>query len=267
MNSILAVDAAWTADNPSGICLLKEENDQFICVALTPSYDNFYEFAEGIEIDWDKEPVGNLPDVTHLLKSSSSLLNDQNVSLITVDMPISLSPITGRREAENAISKAFGAKGCGAHSPSILRPGKISTEFTNACLKHEYQFGDASTSVGQLNSVLEVYPHPAIMELLELDYRLTYKSGNTAKYWPELSIKERKAKLLAIYNDILTALSKKIEGIPLSLPEDLIERPFSHFKRYEDALDALVCAWIGMKYLAGEAKAYGDKTSAIWVPE
>jgi hypothetical protein len=31
-------------------------------------------------------------------------------------------------------------------------------------------------------------------------------------------------------------------------------------------IDALVCAWVGMKYLAGEAVAYGDETAAIWVP-
>jgi predicted RNase H-like nuclease len=40
----------------------------------------------------------------------------------------------------------------------------------------------------------------------------------------------------------------------------------SGLKRYEDALDALVCAWVGAKYLLGEAVAYGDGTAAIWVP-
>ena len=34
----------------------------------------------------------------------------------------------------------------------------------------------------------------------------------------------------------------------------------------EDALDAVVCAWVGVCALEGRAKAYGDPDSAIWVP-
>lgn len=267
MKSILAVDSAWTIDNPSGVCLLKEKGDQFICIALTPSYESFYALADGVEVTWGREPVGDAPDIKRLLESSEKLLNNQNITLITVDMPISLSPITGRREAENAISRVYGERGCGAHSPSILRPGKISSLFLNDCLNHDYQLGVVSTAVGKTNCLIEVYPHPALIDLLELEYRFPYKAGNTSKFWPDLSVKERKIKLLSIYNEILTALSLKIKGIPLSIPDNLVERPFSHFKRFEDALDALVCGWIGMKYLAGEAKAYGDSTSAIWVPE
>lgn len=267
MKSILGVDAAWTHDHPSGVCLLKEEHGEYSCVALAPSYEDFYCLADGIDVNWDKVPYGSIPDVERLLLTSSKLLNNNNVSVITVDMPISISPITGRREAENAISKAFGAMGCGAHSPSILRPGKISTLFLKDCLKNNFEFANASTTAGQVNTVIEVYPHPALIDLLGLDYRLTYKAGNTSTYWPQLSVKERKAKLLGIYQTILTALSKHITGIPLSIPEDLVERPFSYFKRYEDVLDALVCGWIGMKYLGSEAKAYGDKSSAMWVTQ
>jgi predicted RNase H-like nuclease len=40
----------------------------------------------------------------------------------------------------------------------------------------------------------------------------------------------------------------------------------SGLKRYEDSLDALVCSWVGAKYLLGEAEPYGDGTAAIWVP-
>jgi tetratricopeptide (TPR) repeat protein len=32
------------------------------------------------------------------------------------------------------------------------------------------------------------------------------------------------------------------------------------------ALDALVCAWVGAKYLVGEVAVYGDAEAAIWVP-
>jgi predicted RNase H-like nuclease len=42
--------------------------------------------------------------------------------------------------------------------------------------------------------------------------------------------------------------------------------PVSGLKRYEDSLDSLVCAWVGMTYLKGETVAYGDHTAAIWMP-
>ena len=35
-------------------------------------------------------------------------------------------------------------------------------------------------------------------------------------------------------------------------------------KRYEDALDALICAWVGTEYLAGRLRAHGDATAAVW---
>jgi len=40
----------------------------------------------------------------------------------------------------------------------------------------------------------------------------------------------------------------------------------SHLKRYEDALDGLVSAWVGIEYLEGRAQAYGHATAAVWVP-
>jgi len=37
-------------------------------------------------------------------------------------------------------------------------------------------------------------------------------------------------------------------------------------KAYEDKLDAVVCAAVGIACLNGEAEAYGDNDSAVWVP-
>jgi predicted RNase H-like nuclease len=41
----------------------------------------------------------------------------------------------------------------------------------------------------------------------------------------------------------------------------------SELKGYEDAIDAVVCAWIGCEFLAGRCVAYGDMESAIWLPD
>jgi predicted RNase H-like nuclease len=52
----------------------------------------------------------------------------------------------------------------------------------------------------------------------------------------------------------------------MELPDPTSAVPVSGLKRYEDSLDALVCAWVGAKYLEGETVAYGDHTAAIWIP-
>jgi hypothetical protein len=38
------------------------------------------------------------------------------------------------------------------------------------------------------------------------------------------------------------------------------------WKAWEDVIDAIVCCWVGVEWLAGRAKAYGDDDAAIWVP-
>jgi hypothetical protein len=37
-------------------------------------------------------------------------------------------------------------------------------------------------------------------------------------------------------------------------------------KRYEDALDAILCAWVAIEFLEGNAEPLGDEQAAIWTP-
>lgn len=266
MLSILGIDAAWTETEPTGVTLLKEESGQWSCVALAPSYSAFYQLAKGCPVNWEDKPKGEQPNIELLIDSANKILGAGSVSLITVDMPVSKVPIVRRREAENAISKEFGGNGCSAHTPNILRPGKIGTLYSEGCFKMGYELGVLNTTSGLVNHLLEVYPHPALLKLMNAEYRLPYKACKTGKFWPDASIDERKVNLFNMYNEILNVLKKHIKGISLTLPDNLIEKPFSSFKRFEDSLDALVCGWVGMKYLEGKAKPYGDNTGAIWVP-
>ena len=113
---------------------------------------------------------------------------------------------------------------------------------------------------------MEVYPHPALITLTEASYRLPYKVSRSRRYWPDRTPAERRANLLAQFEEILMALSVEIHEIPIELPEPNSGVSTSGLKRYEDSLDALVCAWVGAKYLEGDAEPYGDDAAAIWVP-
>ena len=62
--------------------------------------------------------------------AAKTLLGGDSVDLVTVDMPVALTTIHKRREADSAVSQKFGSKGCSTHSPSEVRPGEIGRQLT-----------------------------------------------------------------------------------------------------------------------------------------
>lgn len=187
--------------------------------------------------------------------------------MVTVDMPVSLRPIVGRREADNAVSKGFGKQHCGTHTPNPDRPGRISEQLRKGFEDEGYPLAVKGECNSTSRRLVEVYPHPALLALLKANDRIPYKVAKTGKYWRGVPLEKRIQKLLEQHGKIIEALSEQIVGIPVELPEQDGVKRLSRLKPYEDALDALVCAWVGIKYLRGETKPYGDETAAIWVPE
>lgn len=270
MPAVLGIDAAWTAHHPSGVALIRQREDgAWERVAKAPSYDAFLRRG-GLQgdpqpVDWGENPIGCRPEPERLLEAAANLLDrEERVTVVAVDMPLSLDePITGRRACDQAIARAFGRMGCSPHSPNAARPGEISYQLRAEL--HRLGYPLAVNNPGELiaPATIEVYPHPALLCLLDLNYRLPYKVGKSRRYWPRTTAEERVRNLLAHFRQIHAGLSGEIDGIPDFLPE---AGSLNSLKRYEDALDALVCAWVGARYLAGCATAYGDHTAAIWVP-
>ena len=200
------------------------------------------------------------------MRAAEELLDGEPVTAISVDMPMSKVPITKRRASDSAVSKKFGGKGCSVHSPSSSKPGKISDQMLEPLVARGYNLA-VSKDCKREASIIEVYPHPALLNLLDLDFRLPYKVSNSLKFWPGTSINERADRLIAKFNCIYAGLTCVIQGIPNFLPTAPYKGSLASLKRYEDALDALICAWVGACYLDGHAVPYGDDTAAIWVPE
>ncbi len=264
MTSVLGVDAAWTDRRPSGVALIRAGLDGlWECVALAPSYDSFVKLAAGNPVLW-QEPTTTLgSDTQTLLRSAEGLLGGARVTVVSVDMPLSRIDITGRREADNAISRTFGARGCGTHSPSRHRPGKVSRDFHQSLSRLGYRL---AVNGPRADSLIEVYPAPALLCLLGCGYRVPYKVARTLRYWPDLGRQERAERIIREFSGIHEGLSEVICGIRPFVPQLPYSGTLSSLKRYEDALDSLVCAWVGARYLEGRAEAFGDDDAAIWVP-
>ena len=252
--SILGVDAAWTVNNPSGVALLSNEGS---LIAVAPSYVSFVALAERNEIDWSKKatPGGSIETI---LNAAGQLAPHDPVKVVSVDMPVSKIPITGRRCADNAVSKEFGGKGCGTHSPNSERPGPISEAFSKFMTEQKFELATTHFIAGK--SYLEVYPHTALLRLMKAEYRVPYKEGNRSKYWPNLSTIERNKELMNQWRQIVSALEKKVGPIHIPINDR------ASLKTVEDALDAIICAWVGYEYANDRAESLGDENAAIWTP-
>lgn len=150
-----------------------------------------------------------------------------------------------------------------ATSPNAERPGRLSDE-----LRIGFEIAGYPLAVSQLNgpALIEVYPHPALIELAAADRRLPYKQSKAGKYWPDISPADRRANLLQIWRRILELLDTGIPGVFDALPLPPMDARGHELKAFDDALDSIVCAWVEACALDGCAIANGDQDSAIWVP-
>ncbi|HWM92947.1 MAG TPA: DUF429 domain-containing protein [Thermoanaerobaculia bacterium] len=266
LKTILALDAAWTATEPSGVALVQGDHAEWRCLTVAPSYDEFFAQAGGLQTDWSsKKFAGALPDVPRLLSAARSLAG-RPVDLITVDMPMATVSFSSRRAADIAVSVEFGSRWCSTHTPSLTRPGPLGAKLSSAAQASGYKLATVATQAAEVNRLVEVYPHPALLSLLQRDRRVSYKVGKSGRYWPDLDRTDRIHALLGVFNSIYRALEKVFGplGFDVPAPEDI--PALAHLKRYEDALDALACAWVGVEYLKGRTVALGDETAAIWCP-
>jgi predicted RNase H-like nuclease len=260
--AVLGVDAAWTEKEPSGVALAVEREAGWRLAAVEASYDHFLARAKGVESGGDR-PRGSKPDAAALLEAARQICG-RRVVLVAVDMPLAWRPITGRRFCDDEVSRIYGAKGAATHSPSDKRPGKISD-----LLRAEFETLDYGLCTKPpARGLIEVYPHPALIEFLEESRRLPYKAGKIGAYWPDLTVAgDRRLKLRSVWTRIVEALERRIAGVAEALPPPPPDATGWRLKAYEDKLDAVVCCAVAIACLEGKAKAYGDENAAIWVPD
>jgi predicted RNase H-like nuclease len=265
MTTILGIDAAWTAGEPSGVALVRQDGTRWRCLATAPSYAAFVGLADGRTPDWTRTGMGWVPNAERLLDAASKLAGEP-ATLVTVDMPVSTTAILGRRTADREVSRAFGAQWCSAHSPGPDRPGLLGAEFSRRFSEAGYRLATAATPAGIPNRLVEVYPHPALLALLQRDRRVPYKVSKTSSYWKGTPVKERIDRLLNEFTAIRRGLATHIDDIAIALPSAETVKTLASLKPFEDALDALVCCWVGCRYLEGRSYPLGDETAAVWCP-
>lgn len=262
---VLGIDAAWGPNQPSGVALVRGHGSEWSCLCVAPSYDDFIARANGIPVNWILKAPASTPDTDRLLHAATKLAGARP-TIVSVDMPMSRELIQARRAADNMVSSAYASRLCGTHSPSALRPGKISDDMRSALERQGYPLATNPAELGSTPRVIEVYPHPAIVELMNLEVRHRYKISKSTKFWPGETREARTRNLLDQFESLYRALSDRLGALPFRLPRASGVPTLDFLKRYEDALDALVCCWVGVEFLGCRAQALGDASAAIWCP-
>ena len=111
---------------------------------------------------------------------------------------------------------------------------------------------------------IEVYPHPAIIELFSLDRRLLYKKG---------SVLQRRVGQEKLTN-LLRSLAQNVQ-LPLLFDDHMVACmtpghslaiPAGKLKENEDMLDAIVCCYIGALFHLGITRqVFGSRASGYIV--
>ena len=266
MTLVLGIDAAWTQHHPSGVCLVCANEAGARVLALAPSYRAFLGAARGEAVAWGAA-AGEEPPVGALIEAAERI-GAAPLDVVAVDMPLARTPITGRRPSDDLVSRVFGRAKCSTHSPQPHRPGARAERLRDGFAAQGLALATAADAPGRGRALIEVYPHVALLRLCRRDERLPYKVAKSSRYWPGTPVVARIGRLLAEWRVIVDGLSGAIEGVETHFPVAAAAGPgtLAALKPYEDGLDALVCAWVGLRFAQGQAKAYGDATAAIWAP-
>lgn len=214
----MGLDLAWTPHRETGVCVLEE--------------------AEG---------VVNLRELHCDIKSPEEFATlcesfGEDV-VVAVDAPLVVKP---ERRAEAELAKVYGAKHAGAYSANLpflcKMNGLAGPHLAKELCERRFELDPAKlSSKARGRFALEVFPHPAHVEMFGLAMALKYKKGRVAC---------RKTALSQYQVHLAELLSREL---PLVLKAPLV-REMLHaealvakgkaLKNLEDRLDAVTCAYI-----------------------
>jgi len=221
----VGIDLAWSEKNGSGVAILRGDKNK----AEFISADIYYS---------DKE----------IIKYIEQNIGMQN-AFIAVDAPLIVPNKKGRRDAEKLVGFLFRKYDAGAHPANRKRlsqwSGKIrGEEIAKKLEKIGFLHNLDIKRFEKSRKFFEVFPHPSMVVLFNLNKILKYKAKPKRDYkfrWNEFRLYQKYLKKL-----------EKAKPV-LSLPEKITEKDVKELKGkalkdYEDLLDAIFCAYIAYYY-------------------
>ena len=211
----------------------------------------------GIDFGWTSGASGlccmtwqdnslKLLDVTTILEEDAILgwidswVAADEPAIIAIDAPIIINNPTGMRLADKLTHKHFGRYHAGCY------PANLKSTFCDRTVGLSFSllaknFKHAPEIVPQQSGryQIEVFPHPATINLFGLERILKYKKGKIAQRQQELN------KLRGYIVDLLPQLEPGLNMESMAkVPQILAKQTGKELKDIEDRLDSLLCAYI-----------------------
>ncbi len=231
----LGLDLAWSTNNLTGACALDGEG-HLVDERMLGSDDEIF--------DWIAR---------HLAEKT----------VVAVDAPLQVPNETGRRPCEADLHREYGSRRAGPHpSNRSLLERTSGTIRGEVLMERLAEMGFGGPWAGSRRTVLEVYPHPTIIEAFGLPERLVYK----AKRGVSVDQRREGLRTLARLIDSLAAATPPCVAPPLTIGDDVRG---AALKTIEDLLDARLCAWVASVWgwEPGRIRLFGDPdTGHIAVP-
>jgi predicted RNase H-like nuclease len=239
----IGVDFGWSS-GASGLCCLEWQDNALEILDLTT--------------------ILNLEDILIWIDRHAP---KQAPALIAVDAPTIINNPTGMRLADKLTHKHFGRYHAGCYPANLgLKFAPRTTGFSQSLLTRNFQHAPAIEPQQLGRYQIEVFPHPATINLFGLERILKYKKGRLTDRRKELT------KLRGYITDILPKLEPSLSLSSLNyLPAIATQQTGKELKAIEDRLDSLICAYIAAHWWYwGEAKnmVLGDiDTGFIVIPK
>lgn len=259
--AVLGIDAAWTLSEPSGVALWQRVGVRWSCLRVAPSYAGFCG-----RIAWDGEISGGAINVREILETCRRLLGGALPIVVAVSIPLARAPITTRRSCDTLINTRFHQRKCSIQGPTPQRPGAVGLRLHRGFTAAGFELVTTRWTMPPA-SLIEVYPHVALLGLMNRPERVPYKVHKTQTYWPGLPRAVRRRKLVDEWQAIVSRLGRYVEGVDIPLRANPETLTFRRLKQFEAAIDALVCAWMAAEFWNGTARRMGDTEAAIWIPQ
>jgi predicted RNase H-like nuclease len=211
MMKFLGIDLGWRS-GASGLCCLSWQDNQLQL------------------LDIDRRET-----IEDILLWIDTWLPLNEPGIIAVDAPTLIPNATGMRLADKLTHKHFGRYHAGCYPANLNRPfAQRTVEFGLSLEARGFAHAPVIEPKQLGRFQIEVFPHPAIVNLFKLERILKYKKGK---------LSERRVELIKLRQFILDDLPTLQPSLKLSV---LPEVPFSGLalKTLEDELDSLICAYV-----------------------
>jgi predicted RNase H-like nuclease len=236
--AFIGIDLAWRSEkNPSGCAVLRGDRRGARLTDLTAS-------------------LVSCPAVVSYIENHATAS-----TFVAIDAPLIIPNKTGQRPCETLIGRHYGARHASCHSSNLsLYPQAASVYLASQLASRGFRHAPDLAHPENQRVMLEVYPHPALLELFQLPSTIKYKKGNIARKRSGQRELQERLKELSLFAPPLESTPRLSEF--LATDTNLLRG--TDLKAHEDELDAIVCAYIAYHYWfwgPGGTRLFGDLDS------